>query len=251
MTAPLVSVVVPVHDGEKYLGDALASAARQQYPALEILVVDDGSTDRSAEIARAAGPDVRVIPQPHSGLPAARNHGVREARGEYVGFLDSDDLWTDGKLAIQLRILERHRDIAVLIGHTRRMWQSTAEGTPGAVQLGDTELALSLGAALIRRSAFDVVGHFDEAISHSHDWDWFMRARELGVTVVVHDEVTALYRRHGGNMTNQWAASMTSFAQMIQKSIVRRRSRSGLAASLPALPSLAEYLRRAREARRA
>jgi glycosyltransferase involved in cell wall biosynthesis len=238
----LVSVVVPVHNGERYLHEALASVLRPGHAPVEIVVVDDGSTDRSAAIARDAGAEVRVISQPHRGLPAARNHGLREARGEYIGFLDCDDVWTEQKLAVQLGILGRHPEIAIVLGHTRRMWASPSPGgLAGETHLAEAELALSLGAALIRRSAFDTVGHFDEVISHSHDWDWFMRARELGVVLVVHDEVTTFYRRHGGNMTNQWSQSMTSLVEVVQKSIARRRAH-GPATSLPPLPSLRDYL---------
>jgi len=245
--AGLVSVIVPVHNGEKYLLEALDSIRRQGHAAIEIIVVDDGSTDRSAAIARDAGAVVRLLSQPQRGLPAARNHGLLEARGEYIGFLDCDDVWTEQKLALQLGILGAHPDIAVILGHTRQMWRSpSVDGAAGETRLSDAVLALNLGAALIRRSAFELVGRFDEAISHSHDWDWFMSARELEVVLVVHDAVTVLYRRHGGNMTNQWSASMTSFAQMIQKSIARRRSH-GPAGSLPPLPTLDDYLRRGRQ----
>lgn len=243
----LVSVVVPVYNGERYLDEALGSILRQGHAPIEILVVDDGSTDRSAAIARDAGAAVRVIAQPHRGLPAARNRGVAEARGEYVAFLDCDDVWTERRLALQLGILRRQPEIAIVLGHTRRMWTSPAAGgAPCETRLAETEVALSLGAALIRRSVFDLVGGFDEALSHAHDWDWFMRVRERGVVLVVHDEVTQLYRRHGDNMTNRWSESMTSFAQMIQKSVARRRAH-GPAASLPPLPSLDDHLRRGRK----
>ena len=243
MVDGLVSVIVPVYNGEQYLNEALDSIRRQGHPAIEILVVDDGSTDRSAQIAREAGPGVRLLSQPHGGLPVARNHGLLEAKGEYIGFLDCDDVWTEEKLSTQLDILGRYPDIAIVLGHTRQMWRlPTADGTPGEMRMADPVLALSLGGALIRRTAVALVGRFDEAISHSHDWDWFMRARELGVVLVVHDDVTVLYRRHGGNMTNQWSETMTSFAQVIQKSIARRRSQ-GQAISLPQLLTLADHLR--------
>jgi len=242
MTSALVSVVVPVHNGEEYLREALDSIGRQAHVPIEIIVVDDGSADQSAAIARGAETDVRLISQHHRGLPAARNQGLMAARGEYIGFLDCDDLWTEHKLALQLGILGMYPEIAVVLGHTRRMWRSpTGHGASIETHLDEPVLALNLGAALIRRSTYDVVGRFDEAISHSHDWDWFMRARELDVVLVVHDDVTVLYRRHGGNMTNQWSESMTSFAQMIHKSIARRRSQ-GAATSLPHLLSLDEYL---------
>src|SRR5262249_38270783 len=161
---------------------------------LEIVVVDDGSTDDSAFLAESLGPPVRLVRQPHRGLAAAHNRGLAAAAGELIAFLDCDDLWTEDKLEIQLAILREHPGIDIVLGHTRRMWMEAGGDGTLARRLSDPTLALSLGAALIRRAVFDTVGRFDEALTHSDDWDWFMRARELGVCVVVHQEVTILYR---------------------------------------------------------
>jgi len=233
-----VSVVIPVHNGARYLPDAIASARGQSIAPIEIVVVDDGSTDDTVVTARALGSDIRLIPQPHSGVAAARNTGTRAARGSLVAFLDCDDRWTDDKLATQVPIMLEHPDIDVVLGHTRRMWLSAGE-----LRLTDPELALHLGAALIRREIFGRVGAFDEALRRGEDWDWFMRAREQAAAMVVHPEVALLYRRHGGNMSNDAPASMGSLVTMIHRSIGRRRSGAGAAAPLPRLPSLEEYLR--------
>ncbi|HXJ83056.1 MAG TPA: glycosyltransferase [Candidatus Methylomirabilis sp.] len=242
MIEPLVSVIMPVYNGEAFLREAVESIRRQPHPRLEIIVVDDGSTDDSASLAESLGPPVRLVRQPHRGLPASHNQGVAVAGGELMAFLDCDDLWTEDKLAIQLAILREHPGIDIVLGHTRRMWMAAGGDGTLTPRLSDPILALSLGAALIRRAVFDTVGRFDEAITHSDDWDWFMRARELGVCAVVHPEVTVLYRRHGGNMTNQVGEGMSSFATMLRKSIARRRAQGKLA-SLPELPSLEDYRR--------
>ena len=110
----LVSVVLPVKDGEQHLAGALESVCAQTYEAVEVVVVDDGSTDRSAEVARSfAG--VRVISQPNAGAPVARNRGVSESRGEFVAFLDHDDEWAPSKLKMQVAQLVDKPDLGYVI----------------------------------------------------------------------------------------------------------------------------------------
>ena len=209
---PRVSVIVPVWDGERFLAEALGSIAGLGDG--EVVVVDDGSSDRSGEIARAWGPPVRCVAQPHRGLPAARNRGLDVAGGDAITFLDADDLWTEDKLRRQTELLARHPGIDVVLGRTRR-FANAEQGPP--------ELALSLGAALLRRSVFERVGRFDESFTYCDDWDWFMRARELGVTIGVHDDVVLRYRRHEANMTNDAAEGNRFFSKVLRSSLARRR----------------------------
>jgi glycosyltransferase involved in cell wall biosynthesis len=239
-----VSVVIPVRNGEAYLGEAIASVRRQSHPPLEIVVIDDGSTDGTASLAERLGSDIRLIRRPHSGVTVSRNRGIQAARGDLIAFLDCDDVWADDKLALQIPILAAHPNIEIVLGHTRRMWAPAAGGADAAaLRLTESELALHLGAALIRRSTFERLGLFDEALPTAEDWDWFMRARERGAVVVVHPHVTLLYRRHGGNMSNDEPATRTALVGLIRRSIARRRSDGRDAASLPALPTLDQYLR--------
>jgi glycosyltransferase involved in cell wall biosynthesis len=240
-----VSVIIPVRNGESYLGEAIASVRRQSRAPLEIVIVDDGSTDGTAAFVETLGSDIRLIRQPHSGVTVARNRGLRAARGELIAFLDCDDVWTDSKLATQVPILLEHSDIQAVLGHSRRMWTPTPrDGASSGLRLTEPELALSLGAALIRRSTFETIGAFDESLLRAEDWDWFLRLRERGALVVVHPEVTQLCRRHDGNMTNARSETRMSLAGVIGRSIARRRSLGGETTSLPDFPSLDQYLRR-------
>lgn len=237
-------MIIPVHNGKRYLHEAIASVRRQSIAPIEIVIVDDGSTDGTAEVAETLGSDIRLIRQPHSGVTISRNRGIRTAGGELIAFLDCDDVWTDDKLATQVPILLEHSDIQIALGHTRRMWTPPArDGAPSGVCLTEPELALHLGAALIRRSIFERIDAFDETVSHAEDWDWFMRVRERGLTVVVHPEVMLLYRRHGDNMSNDEPVTRAALVRMIHRSLERRRSQGGDLAPLPDLPSLEQYLR--------
>jgi glycosyltransferase involved in cell wall biosynthesis len=263
MTSPLVSVIVPVWNGERFLAAALDSIVVPEGARAEVIVVDDGSTDRSAAIAAAREPLVRTVRQEHAGLPQARNRGLAEAQGSLLAFLDADDLWSEDKLALQLEALKQRADVAIVLGRTRRMWAVSGEGSPRAERGGDTtpvaeevspraerggettplapsgvtwsdpELALSFGAGLVRREVFEQVGRFDESYAYCDDWDWFMRAREMGVPIGVHSDIVLYYRRHEGNMTNDTAIGNHFFARMLRRSVERRRA--GGTAPLPAL----------------
>lgn len=115
-SGPLVSVVVPVFAGERFLGEALETIAAQSYSHLETIVVDDGSPDASAEIA-ASHPGVRLLCEPHRGVAAARNTGVQAARGELIAFLDQDDLWDASKISRQVALLAQRPDLAIALTH--------------------------------------------------------------------------------------------------------------------------------------
>src|SRR5205085_4169423 len=119
MAPPLVSVVVPVHNGESYLRESLESVLAPGHVALEVIVVDDGSTDRSAAAAERSGPRVEVHRRERAGAGAARNHGVRVARGAYLAFLDADDLWTASSLAVRLEALCADPSVDLVFGHVR------------------------------------------------------------------------------------------------------------------------------------
>src|SRR5262245_15990846 len=127
-TSPCVSVVIPVHNAEPFLASTLESVVRQGHDALEIIVVDDGSTDGSAEIAKRSPAGVRYVCQPNMGPPAARNAGLRLATGDVITFLDADDLWTDGRLALQLRLLAQHPTVDIVAGRFQWVRQNVFAG---------------------------------------------------------------------------------------------------------------------------
>jgi glycosyltransferase involved in cell wall biosynthesis len=221
-TDPLVSVIVPVFNGARFLREAVASVRRQRYAPIEIIVVDDGSTDATRPIAAELeqGGDVRYVHQANAGPPAARNTGLRSAAGSVIGFLDVDDLWTEEKLAIQVGHLTRDPSLDVILGYTE------VTHLPGSVSGGGPPRSgplIQLGAALMRRTAFDRIGWFDETLYHGDDFDWFMRAKEAGLSVRVHPDVVQFYRRHEGNLTNQREVDRRFFLSTLKKSLDRRR----------------------------
>ncbi len=118
MQGPLVSVIVPVYNGERYLTKTIQSVLTQDYQPIEIIVVDDGSTDRTAEIVRAQ-PNIHYIYQNNRGVSAARNTGIAAAQGEFLAFLDADDMWVPQKLSVQVSYLTQHPDVGFVYAYRR------------------------------------------------------------------------------------------------------------------------------------
>lgn len=236
---PTVSVVIPVYDGATFLPDAVASIRAQTRPPDEIIVVDDASTDGSGEVAASLGDDIRVIRHEHNQtLPGARNTGVQASDSDIVTFLDADDLWAPDKLQRQLALFDEHPDVLVVVGHTHKMrLVGEDDGVRRFERWGEPELLLSMGATAIRRPAYEQVGRYDTSLAFTCDWDWFMRARELGLALETHPEVVQLYRRHETNLTEDADYGNQDTLAMLRKSIGRRRAAApgGKAESLPGL----------------
>jgi len=231
---PLISVIIPVFNGERFLEEAVASVVRQEHSPLEIIIIDDGSTDRTAEIAQSFAEHIRYLRQSNSGPSAARNRGLETARGSIITFLDADDLWPPGKLNHQLSYLINYPSVEIVMGRTQLMRLSAViDGRPLFEHFRQPGLSVNLGAALFRRSAFERVGSFDEAMRYSEDVDWFMRARERALSIGVIEAVTLLYRLHDQNMTRERDLSNLNFFKALKKSLDRRRQDSGVAAPFP------------------
>lgn len=199
MSAPTVSVVMPLHNGEAFVEDALQSVCDQGSAVLEVLVVDDGSSDGGADRARSWGAPVTLLHQPRAGPAAARNRGIHAAQGAYLAFIDADDRWAAGRLAWQLALLEADPGVAVVQGQLQELHEREGQW----VAEGAALFANSLCTGLFRREVFDRVGFLDESLSYCEDVDWFFAARSAGVSLRREPRLATLYRRHGGNLTNR------------------------------------------------
>jgi glycosyltransferase involved in cell wall biosynthesis len=195
---PSVSVVIPVLDGERFLAQAIVTALEQTHRPLETIVVDDGSSDRSAEIAEELG--VLVLRRPHRGVSAARNAGIAAARGQLVALLDADDRWPADRLAVQVDRLRRRPELGFVLGRARILLEP---GTPRPEWFTDDldagESMLALATILARREVFDRIGGFDESTEICEDLEWLARARDAGIPYDVLDDVVLEYRFHGAN----------------------------------------------------
>ena len=217
MTAsPRVSIVIPCYNQGRYLAQAIESACRQSYASVEVIVVDDGSTDDTPRVA-AAYPAIRYLRQQNSGTAIARNHGLSESHGEFLIFLDADDRLLPDAVSRGIAYLDGHPDAAFVTGHVRLIF---ADGTPFIVPTQDHEppgysallrwnYIWTPGVVMYRRAALDALGVFDPSAGGSADYELNIRiARRLAIGC--HHHVVLEYRQHGANMTRDPAHMLRS-----------------------------------------
>ncbi len=221
----LISVIVPAYNAEAYIAETLQSILSQKVSPLEVIVIDDGSQDNTAAIVHSFGKQVSYFYQRNHGTPAARNKGLQTARGELIAFLDADDLWSSDKLALQLRKMETHPDAEIIIGYTQHIrLQTASDGSTAFVPFKQPQPMLSMGSALIRKTVFDKVGFFDETFPYCDDIDWFLRAREQGINMLIHPETIQYYRKHTTNLTMNRRLDLKYQLLAYKKSIDRRKA---------------------------
>ncbi|MHB0870578.1 MAG: glycosyltransferase family A protein [Chloroflexota bacterium] len=226
MSNPLVSVVIPVHNGERYLEAALRSVEQQDYEPVEIIVVDDGSSDGSARVSWSHT-GVRYLYQLNQGVAAARNWGIDVASGEFIAFLDQDDRWVPHKLSAQVGYLLGHPEVEFVLSRQRHLLEP---GTPRPAWLRprileSDQLGSPPGCWLVRRQTFDRIGRFDPSLVNSSDTDWLTRAKDAGGPMAVLPEVLLLRRIHDSNASYQTATTRAELLRVMRRSIDRQRHR--------------------------
>ena len=236
-----VSVIIPVYNGAMYIAEAVESIRRQNHTPLEIIIVDDGSTDNTAKIVANMSGNIRYVYQSNNGPAAARNRGLIMAAGDVIAFLDADDLWSGNKLKIQTGLLEQKPEVDIVLGLLQRMqWIDAQEGSPRFKEWSEPVMNMHLGSALFRKSVFDKVGYLDESLDYCEDWDWFMRAKEMNIPMMLHQEVIYFYRRHDQNITNNTETGFDFALKMLRLSLNRRKQQGN--GTVAKLPRLSDYM---------
>ena len=220
-----VSVILPVYNAETYLREAIESVLEQTQKADEFIVVDDGSTDASAEIVASYGDAIRYIFQENHGAAHARNQGLEIAAGHVVAFIDADDVWVKDKLERQMRHLTDNPSVDYSTGKIRHFLEegkAIPKGFKEELLTQDVDGRL-LGTLLARRSVFDRVGKFDPTLRVAHDVDWFVRAEELDISRAALDDVLMLKRVHVDNISNSAEVNTKELLSLFRKSLKRRK----------------------------
>jgi glycosyltransferase involved in cell wall biosynthesis len=220
--APLVSVLIPAFNRERFIGDAIASAYAQDYRPIEVIVVDDGSTDGTVVVVEGFDIPVRCVKQEHAGVSVARNRAIAEARGELIAFLDSDDLWTEGSLSHRVDLLMSSPGADIVYGKTR-VTNLNKDTELRRYADGAAVFHPCFGSMLLRVSAFEKVGPVDETFEHSEDIDWVCRAKEQGLVTLATDRVVLEYRIHDSNMTSNIGENRGHLFRALKQSLDRRR----------------------------
>ena len=229
-----ISVVLPVFNGERFLGEALEGLRRQTLPAAEVIAVDDGSTDGS-EALLATHPEIRVVSQANAGCAAARNRGVELATHETIAFLDQDDVWLPERLARGAACLDRDPGLGFVACATENFLTPGLTVPPDWLDprmLDIPQHGFGTCALMVRRATLMAVGPFSPDKMPMDDSDWLVRALDIGTRFVHLDEVLVRRRIHDCNLTGTMRGTQahgSAMAQILHASLKRRRATGELA----------------------
>ena len=222
---PDVDVVIPCFNTERYIAAALESALGQVPAPSRIIVIDDGSTDRSAEVVLGHASPVEYHRQPNSGISAARNAGVALARARYLAFLDADDLWTPDSLAVRLEHLQARPDIDGVFGALSQFVSpELADTLAGRRRIAQVpSVARFAGTFLVRRTSFERVGPFDESLRIGEMIEWLARADGAGLRLDTIDAEVLMRRVHDANTVLRQGSSPADYLRAVKGALDRKR----------------------------
>ena len=202
-TSGLVSVVIAAYNGERFIADAIASVSAQTYQNREVIVVDDGSTDDTANAARRAGADRVISLSANSGVSTARNIGISVAHGMYVTTLDADDMMLPDRLRIQVDAVEAAGSLSCAVVGQRILLMDDAPPTTPDPYIGVGDADALVSSALFHTETLLHIGGFNPALTTAEDMDMLFRIQRFGGTIRVLDDIGVIRRLHGHNVTWQ------------------------------------------------
>jgi glycosyltransferase involved in cell wall biosynthesis len=221
---PLVSVIISVYNCERYLAEAIESVLNQTYRQIELLVIDDGSTDSSGAVANSF-PFLKYHFQTNQGLGAARNQGIDLAQGSFFAFLDADDIWEKDKLLTQLTVFDTKPELDMLFGHVKQFYSpEIAHNMKPKIDLINEIMPGHIaGTLLIKRESFFKVGYFPTHWRVGEFIDWYLKAIEQGLKSTTIPEVVMKRRIHENNMGIREHDSRGDYVRILKASLDRKR----------------------------
>jgi glycosyltransferase involved in cell wall biosynthesis len=245
--SPLISIVIPVFNGQIHLRETIESVLNQDYKNFELIVVDDGSTDDTGEILDRYQDRALIIRQSNSGPGAARNKGIRRAAGELIAFLDADDLWPADNLSQHVSVIRSHPNFDLILGRVQCLRAINPEDSQSTINADDARnsylnhqlsvpfYSYLFGAAVAKTHIFQTVGLIDEHHHLGEDVDWFLRVRESHIAVLQTEHIALHYRRHDASLT--YINKENSMLRVLKESLDRRRLASDTDLTASRLPA--------------
>lgn len=221
-----ISVIIPVFNGEKFLAEAIDSVISQTYKAYEIIIVDDGSNDDTVSIAKSYS-EIDYYYQKNEGVSSALNLGLSKIKGDFISFLDADDIWVENKLEKQIEFLREHPKSEGVFAYHQRFYKKPSEELTEA-EKSDTKRVLPghfKGTLLIRKDSFFRVGLFNTSLKIGDFLDWYRRASDMGVNLSNVPDILLKRRIHDNNTSSINKSSMSDYIRIMKDSIDRRRKK--------------------------
>ena len=220
----LISVIIPVYNGDRFIMETIDSVIGQYYKNIEIIVVDDGSTDKSASIVKSYK-NLKYIYQSNKGPSSARNTGITLSKGAYIAFLDCDDIWYPEKLSVQEEFLRNNPDIGFVFAHRKMI---TEEGIPKPPWYREhlfekPSPVLGASAILARRNVFEKVGGYNTDFRFGENAEWLSRAKDIGIKMEILDDVLLDQRLHDENQTYHLDEMRSNILKALKNSIDRKK----------------------------
>lgn len=227
--SPLTSIIIPVYNAENYIQETIQSVLNQTYRPVEIIVVDDGSTDQSAEnIRQFQQSEVKYHFQSNLGAASARNRGIELAQGEFLGFLDADDLWLPKKLELQMRSFQKHPELDMVFGHIKQFRSqelNAVEHWEAVLEKKDIP-GISVCTMLIKMKSFQRIGLFEIQWRVGEFLDWYTKAKEAGLKSHMLKEIVTMRRIHTDNIGVRERQAQADYLHILKKTIDRRRNKN-------------------------
>jgi len=218
------SVIVPVYNGQKYLRETLESLVNQDYNSFEIIAVDDGSNDSSAEIIQSFD-SIKYVHQENQGNAVARNRGIELSTGDIIALIDQDDVWVQEKLSTFGEYFTSHPEIDFATANAR-MFLSDGVEVPVWCRndvLNQELVDYTPGSIVFRRRLFDRIGPFDQSLVSGHDTDWVLRVKDSNTPMAVLPDVLLLKRVHEANQSSEVTRMHSELLEVFRRSINRNK----------------------------
>ena len=214
-----ISVITPVYNSEEFLEHTIQRVLSQNYPAIEFIIVDDGSTDKSASIIQQF-PQVTYLYQENAGPASARNLGLQAATGEYIIFIDSDDFWEENSLISLAEYLDHNLEVQIIEGKIREFYFDNVTGNFHFST--ESYYTSNFGSCMFRREVFDIVGNFNEKLRCAEDIDWFIRSWENNILKKRMNAILLNYRKHPESLTTRLNTKQHFYRLLVFKLKIER-----------------------------